>query len=995
MAESGGLSVPRAVFRAALIPQHESSDELLELGLPRRGRMPHSPLNPLEDDTTRPPSSPPLGSRDPSPSAPSPREPLVRGLFQKIKDEISLDLAKICTKAVLAYFISSLLVLVRPLAEAFGTTVYLAPIAVLLFPPVKPFGAVLETVLMGTLGLLMGAAVAALGLEMSKLYAISNPDQYAAGCALIQISFLIVAAFFLGAVRASFPRLYAATVLAGLMLAFPLLQKVTDATVVGTIILAVLKPLAAGAVICVAVDLFLWPTFSGTVLRCSIKQTVIQTKELLELVVNAFLLNGMDNEHPIPLETILKKQAQVRASIAKTKAARRESHYELAYDRHSPDDYKLLVSPLQEMMKYLSGMVACIKLEKELVEMKTESDGDAAAAMAQTKKDMLRAMQDAHDGPLQSPLSAARAMDDRNGTHLRTVKSLNEFSVRSLRSIKAASMDLQAEIAEGHHVQISGREITGGMFGGSKRLLTQFVSALRPTTRDLLQACIACMDGGDAHMLRVENDIAKGGPTGLIGGAFRKIRRGLGSQTGNVVSHDTFVADTLLDPVPTTKEKLRTVIKTFEEAEWSAMKSVSSASDPHDAFPGTSARADKTTESPHWNASNLFREEYFLASFFVFNLKECAVKCTKFQQGVDVLLQKRESKRRFWIPRMGFRKWLKGGVPVVETESAESPDIPLYTEGKETFLAPGRDRALSMAGISMAYGVDQVEGDMGAGHGTNQRIGMLIVISPTVGTSNSIGFYRILGTISGALTGYVTWLMDPANPYVIGVMGCIFAYPCFWLFLRTPHARLGTAALVTFTVVTMSTYTSYENNLITDTILILALKRTMCIALGVLAAVIATSYIWPVVARTALRKGLSQNLYLISVLYSHLAALVAEIPEKNPSHYTRAKQHRSRVQIRRLEATLNKSVTAHLELLDLTRNEPRLKGPFPYAVFRDVIEVEQNLVERLGNIRRIVDGEYADVRPGGPVAEHSITAGFGDFVTEHIISPVEKYRLDM
>ncbi|KAJ3185103.1 hypothetical protein HDU87_002669 [Geranomyces variabilis] len=997
-------------------------------------------LHPVGNTACPTPVPTPASPADAAPSAAAPATHQAR-IAANLAPHITLDVFQTCTKAVIAYIICCLFVLVEPIADFFGSTVYLAPIAVLLFPPVRPFGGILEIILIGILGIGFGAAVSAVGLKLSVTYMeqTNQTDTGSTGGNLIQVAFLLFAVFTLGYARAGYPRVYSGTVVACLMLGFPLTGTVDQQTNIRDTLMRVLKPLIFGTLVCVIVDLAVFPKFSGRILKSSIHKSVTESKELLDLLVKSFLL--VDAETPIPLDKILAKQAQVRTAMASTKAARRECHYEITYDRYSPDDYKTLVKPLQEMMKYLGGCVACVKLEKYLVDMVETEEAEKAV---QVKRNFMeQAMKNAeyrhtvhgHFQPRRSHLGPGspgspggtpglRPWEEHQGENL-TVRSLNHLTTNSLRSLKAASVELRGEIAEGHHVQISGREITGGMFGGSKRLLKQYLAALSSATLGLSTACVEALEFADAHMLRVDWKPDPKHPTlfqnsktiflkcmGRLGYSRNGLEQFEGAQTLGAASSYGIPLDDYRSP----RMNLVAAIEAFEQREWSVLAKISHQVDPMSVL--SPQQAPHLVPDNHWNAANLFREEYFLASFFIFNLKQCAQKLLRFEEAVHILRSKRLSRHRFWMPKMKLSAWLRGGEVLMESNDQDNPDIPLYTEGKETFLAPGRwgkfrwslwkcfnhlqsrqvkfGAKMAIATLILVWPAYVWQAWWQEWRCTWALVTMLIVISPTVGTSNIMGFYRILGTMAGGLCGYITWVIAPSNRASIIILSTVFAYPCLYLFIKTPHARLGTAALVTYTVVVFSTYATFRLPAPHDTIALLAIKRMITISVGVIVAVLTTSYVFPFVARTELRRGLSKSLYLVSVLYSHLAALVASNEvEKDASHYVLAKFNRSRLQIRILERALNKSVTKHLELLELTRNEPRLKGPFPYAVFSEMVSIERDIVERLGNVRRIVDGEYHDVVPGGPVALTSPRVGFGEFFRREIVMPVEKYRIDM
>ncbi|KND04150.1 uncharacterized protein SPPG_01585 [Spizellomyces punctatus DAOM BR117] len=974
-------------------------------------------------------------------------------VWEPIRRYLSWEIFQRCTKAVIAFYVASLFVLIDPIAIAFGSGVYLTPFATLFFPPVKTIGAILETVLVGAVGVMFGAAVSLAALASATAYNSSRPEQEKepVGGFLIQLLFLIVGVFCLGYVRATYPRLNNATLTSIMVMVFPLTTNIYSREVVAASVWNIVKPFMAGAGICLVVDITVFPEFSGRVLRSSIQRTVEETRDLLDLLVKAFLLT--DTENPIPMDEILAKQANVRSAILRTKAARRECRYEVTYDRYSPDDYKVIVQPLQEMMKYLSGMVACMKIEKALVEMEDEAAGKEkrSKVMEKLKQRMEQDLEEQarrhRSVRAEHDLLNQRYNEARNNLSVTSINNLTVSSIRSLRSLKAASVDLQDEIAEGHQVQVIGREITGGMFGGSKKLFKKYLASVRSSLHILSRACSDCMDQSAAYMLRVneetKHDTIVGRTTDTVKRSSMMLATRLGSFAGGLGGLESLESSTgeipMVEqhslPSDTSITRLKKSITTFEEIQWSVMERVSHQIDPLSS-PSMSSLTDADITIQHWNAANLFREEYFLAFFFIFNMREAMAKVVRFAEAVDALRTKREVKQKFWMPKMKLRTWLKGdGIVWKDYEDGQARDIPLYTEGKETFIAPGwvgrfrwnlwnaLQRSANHAvkfGVKMAIATTALAWPAYVWpdwwtwfRGSWALVTMIIVLSPTVGGSNAFGLYRIIGTIFGALWGYVTWIISPRNPYSISVMTIIFAYPCWYIYITTPHSRLGTTALLTYNVVVMTAYFTYYDPEHGDSVSLLAWKRMATITIGVLTALIVTSYVWPFVARIELRKGVSKSVYLMGILYSRLAVFIADeagvymhdhdkqqpadsptaptAHTATPSHYLLSKHQKERLYVRSLERKLTKSIAYHLELLELTPNEPRLKGPFPYDVYKEMLWCVQNLVDRMGNVRRIVDGEYESAFVDGGVGQD----GFGEFVRREIIWPVEKYRMDM
>ncbi|KAF9339781.1 hypothetical protein BGZ91_004713 [Linnemannia elongata] len=192
-------------------------------------------------------------------------------------------------------------------------------------------------------------------------------------------------------------------------------------------------------------------------------------------------------------------------------------------------------------------------------------------------------------------------------------------------------------------------------------------------------------------------------------------------------------------------------------------------------------------------------------------------------------------------------------------------------------------------------------------------ISMLIVMVPTVGGTNIVGIYRIMGTIVGCYAGVVIYLLFPANDILLPVCCFLFAVPNFYLVLCSAYPRIGQVTLLAFNLVLIQTYnrrhgdgtvppdddeddddkmrqhitpskilqglgslmdeTSPNDPHHVDYVWTIALHRAVAVSLGVVIGVGVTSYVWPYEARVELRKGLSDLLLNISWLYNRLVSV--------------------------------------------------------------------------------------------------------------------------
>ncbi|KAF9087285.1 hypothetical protein BGX29_000908 [Mortierella sp. GBA35] len=208
-------------------------------------------------------------------------------------------------------------------------------------------------------------------------------------------------------------------------------------------------------------------------------------------------------------------------------------------------------------------------------------------------------------------------------------------------------------------------------------------------------------------------------------------------------------------------------------------------------------------------------------------------------------------------------------------------------------------------------------------------ISMLIIMVPTVGGTNVVGIYRIMGTVVGCYIGVLIYLLFPADNILLPICCFLFAIPNFFLVLCSAYPRIGQVTLLAFNLVLIQTYNRRNGDgtvppdddeddddevgghvtpskmlrrmgsLLGETnpndpnhasyVWTIALHRAVAVSLGVVIGVLVTSYVWPYEARVELRKGLSDLLLNISWLYNQLVAVystnldrVSVVPEQKP-----------------------------------------------------------------------------------------------------------------
>ncbi|KAF9956274.1 hypothetical protein BGZ72_002863 [Mortierella alpina] len=175
----------------------------------------------------------------------------------------------------------------------------------------------------------------------------------------------------------------------------------------------------------------------------------------------------------------------------------------------------------------------------------------------------------------------------------------------------------------------------------------------------------------------------------------------------------------------------------------------------------------------------------------------------------------------------------------------------------------------------------------------------------------------------------------------------------------------------------------------------IAFHRAVAVSLGVVVGVAVTSYVWPYEARVELRKGLSDLLLNISWLYNRLVSVystnldrVSILPRED--HYQKARS-RFREMLRKtsfqnrfqtpaeerrqqqeeddhgemdiermnkefmaIELSLQLQLLQLYALLEETPNEPRMKGKFPVATYKNMLGSCQNILDRFLSMRLVI-----------------------------------------
>ncbi|KAJ1740552.1 hypothetical protein LPJ79_003948 [Coemansia sp. RSA 1821] len=218
------------------------------------------------------------------------------------------------------------------------------------------------------------------------------------------------------------------------------------------------------------------------------------------------------------------------------------------------------------------------------------------------------------------------------------------------------------------------------------------------------------------------------------------------------------------------------------------------------------------------------------------------------------------------------------------------------------------------------------------------------IMVPTVGGSAIVSLLRVLGTCAGGLAAFLAYEVGNENPFATYVALVVFSVPCFHIILHGRYPRIGQFALLTFGVVLVNKWVAREDRDLG--VGELAVKRTFAVALGVIAGMLITVYVWPFEARVRVRQAMSWWLLTASLMYTQLWTGLWQ-SQQNQSQGRLWRAMRTVREYLDSEQQLQDSILEIRALLQDTLNEPRLKGRFPVETYQRITHASQRILDAL------------------------------------------------
>ncbi|TFK74268.1 hypothetical protein BDN72DRAFT_760046 [Pluteus cervinus] len=248
-------------------------------------------------------------------------------------------------------------------------------------------------------------------------------------------------------------------------------------------------------------------------------------------------------------------------------------------------------------------------------------------------------------------------------------------------------------------------------------------------------------------------------------------------------------------------------------------------------------------------------------------------------------------------------------------------------------------------------------------------ISFFVVISPTIGATNYLGLQRISGTVVGAAVAAGVYSVCPDDPVVLSLFGFFFSIPCFYAAVSRPqYLSASRFVLLTYNLTCLYCYNARDSE-VPVSVVDVALHRALAVTIGVAWAAIVSRVWWPAEARRELGQALGEFCLNIGWLYTRLVASNSFAPEPRVEgdDVTSGASTLSRPAQTMLSNSIQEfmAMELHLQiklielqgLLAQAQHEPRLKGPFPVALYRNILTSLQTILDKLHSMRCVTTRE--------------------------------------
>lgn len=574
-----------------------------------------------------------------------------------LKDKFPSRIVRRVLKCTIAYFLSTLFSLIRPLSTSIGAAPFLATTGMLFSHPGRTMGSQFDATITAVMGVIAAVLYAFAGMASSVAYNNNHLDTYIStpNGRIINAVFLFVGIFAAQNLRQVYPKFHFFSLQFMIIQIFSMTRAIDYVSVPFKLPLNYGVPLIIGHGISLVVNLVCWPETAMDGLGRALKETITGSGDMLKLVTDQF---SLEESEIVPQSTINNAAEKIRKGMVKVKTAYHEAKYEMSYTYIRPQQLGLIKKSLGRLTKHVTIMGGCLKPERELF----ASVASALLAQTDTEDDEYPDRPASRHSYTEDDLhllkTALRATNDLAHTPMHHTASSSPFSSRPVSRVNSAH-NSEDEDSDHHQLSVSSiksffksaitsskpqppKKIKRKTEYSHRHLLNMYIQSLKGPLLDLSMDCanvLECVCEGIAIELDMDQDddiSFRDDWKAYLRHVFK-----IGKKTKDKPNHDRHNGSSTCN----CSQTIRLAIEKFDKAEHARLRSLKQMNGTVDLG---------------------LRPELFLVSFFIFTLREVAHELQEMAMRMDeIRLMSRKSdfngnrKKRLYVPGMNWKMWRK------------------------------------------------------------------------------------------------------------------------------------------------------------------------------------------------------------------------------------------------------------------------------------------------------------------------------------------------
>jgi hypothetical protein len=219
----------------------------------------------------------------------------------------------------------------------------------------------------------------------------------------------------------------------------------------------------------------------------------------------------------------------------------------------------------------------------------------------------------------------------------------------------------------------------------------------------------------------------------------------------------------------------------------------------------------------------------------------------------------------------------------------------------------------------------------------------MLVCSMTIGASNTTGYSRVLGTCLGAALAIAAWEVSGTHPVVFAFFGFCMAYWTSWIIIGLGKGPMGRFIMLTYNLSALYAYSlavqdddddgDEEDGSNNPLIFQISGHRVAAVISGCIWGLIITRLVWPISARQRLKEGLSLLWLRMGLIW-----------KRDPLSILLEGEHVNRYMNLREEFELQRYVAKLQVLVDASKSEFELRGPFPHTAYTQILDSTEQML---------------------------------------------------